>query len=64
MRRCAADFITTVHLDDIRQLLKTFQGIADHYKMPLLEEHIAWIFKISPNMLQPPPACGYRISTC
>jgi len=56
---CAGDFNTTVHLEDIRQLLKTFEGIAEHYKMPLLKEQITWIFKLSPNLLIPPQLCGH-----
>ena len=47
--RCAGEFQTTTKLDDIRQLLKTFQGIADHYKMPLLQEQVEWIFKMNPG---------------
>ena len=40
-------------LSNNRQLVKTFQCIAGHYKMAQLKEYIAWIFKLSPNLMQP-----------
>jgi len=47
---CAGDFKTTVDLDKIGQLLKTFLGVAEHYHMPLLKEQVQFIFRKNPDL--------------
>jgi DNA polymerase epsilon subunit 1 len=35
---CAGNYQTLISNKDVRQLLKTFNGISKHYRMPLLKE--------------------------
>ncbi len=39
---CAGQFRTLTGCDDLSQLVKTFRGIALHYKMQLLLEVVQW----------------------
>ena len=48
--KCAGEFVTTVSADNIGQLMKAFQGLAEFYQMPLLSEQIMWMFKMNPKL--------------
>ena len=47
--KCAGDFITTIKVENIGQLLKAFLGLAEFYQMPLLLEQVMWMFKMNPK---------------
>ncbi|QQP49216.1 Uncharacterized protein FKW44_009786, partial [Caligus rogercresseyi] len=44
---CAGNFDTVSKSSDIKQLLLTFKGIAEHYKMPLLLELVEWTIEMN-----------------
>ncbi|XP_048254478.1 DNA polymerase epsilon catalytic subunit A-like isoform X1 [Haliotis rufescens] len=45
---CAGDYSNTVSLADFGKQLKTFSGIASHYKMTLLAETVEWLLSMNP----------------
>ncbi|KAL4229089.1 hypothetical protein ACF0H5_012128 [Mactra antiquata] len=47
---CAGEYKNTLSIDDFGRQLKTFQGIASHYNMVLLQETVEWIMKLNPQI--------------
>ncbi|XP_023347648.1 DNA polymerase epsilon catalytic subunit A, partial [Eurytemora carolleeae] len=47
---CAGNFETTISSAGIGQILKTFQGVSEHYKMPLLQELVNWTFRMNGDL--------------
>ncbi|ESO90687.1 hypothetical protein LOTGIDRAFT_217825 [Lottia gigantea] len=47
---CAGEFSNTLDIEEYRKQLRTFRGIARHYKMVLLLETVEWIMKMNPGL--------------
>jgi len=47
---CAGNFETMVSATNVKQLLKTFNGISKHYKMPLLKELTEFYLSEKPSL--------------
>lgn len=47
---CAGEYTNTMTVDEFSKQLRTFQGIARHYHMTLLQETVDWILKLNPQM--------------
>jgi len=48
--KCAGDFGHTSATADTARLLRTFHGIAQHYRLPLLQDQLAWVFAMDPAL--------------
>ncbi|XP_052253908.1 DNA polymerase epsilon catalytic subunit A-like [Dreissena polymorpha] len=47
---CAGVYKTTATIEDLGRQLRTFQGIASHYNMVLLQETVGWILRLNPQI--------------
>jgi DNA polymerase epsilon subunit 1 len=47
---CAGNFQTTISSAGIGQILRTFKGVSEHYKMPLLLELVNWTFRMNADL--------------
>ncbi|KAM8886760.1 DNA polymerase epsilon catalytic subunit A [Spinachia spinachia] len=50
--RCAGDFHLTFPIKSFSEQIKVFRNIASHYSMSFLEETIAWLVVMSPQISQ------------
>lgn len=48
---CAGDFQTLISRKDLAVYLKTFRGIAQHFKMPLLLETVEFNIQMNPSLI-------------
>ena len=48
---CAGDFQTLISRQDLAKHLKTFHGIAKHFKMPILLEAVELNTNMNPGLL-------------
>jgi len=48
---CAGNFQTLISRRDLAVYLKTFHGIAQHFKMPLLLETVAFNIQMNPSLI-------------
>jgi DNA polymerase epsilon subunit 1 len=48
---CAGEFQTLISRNDLAVHLKTFRGIAQHFKMPLLLETVEFNIQMNPGLI-------------